>query len=110
MKKIKKITGILLLAGLSLTSCGGSEVITPETIDKNIIVKKTVTDESGTQLELAFNETKESVTINFQGETDELFDQKPASGIWYLNDTYELRGKGDEVELKKDGTVIFTSK
>jgi hypothetical protein len=33
--------------------------------------------------------------------------QKAASGIWYKNDLYELRGKGDNVELTKDGITVF---
>ena len=34
-------------------------------------------------------------------------DKKPASGIWYKNDHYELRGKGEEIELTKDGKTVF---
>lgn len=37
----------------------------------------------------------------------ELQGQTPGSGIWYKNDQYELRGKGEEVKLTKDGEVVF---
>jgi hypothetical protein len=29
-----------------------------------------------------------------------------ASGIWYKNDSYKLRVKGNEIELTKDGKTI----
>ena len=41
------------------------------------------------------------------GEELELAGQKPASGIWYKNDHYELRGKGENLELTKDGKTVF---
>lgn len=59
-------------------------------------------------MELTFNNTKGTVTLNFNGETSELVAQKSASGMWYKNDMYELRGKGNDLELKKDGNIVFT--
>jgi membrane-bound inhibitor of C-type lysozyme len=34
-------------------------------------------------------------------------DQQPASGMRYKNDHYEFTGKGENVELVKDGKVVF---
>ena len=58
-------------------------------------------------MDVLFNITKGTATVTFEVETFELLQEKAASGIWYKNDTYELRGKGEEVELTKDGKVVF---
>ena len=72
------------------------------------IVKSSLTDKDGKTLEMTFNNTKNTATISLNsGERIELAGQKPASGIWYKNDRYELRGKGEKVELTKDGQTIF---
>lgn len=71
------------------------------------IVKSTSKDKSGKTLEMTFNNTKNTATVVFNKETIELQGQKPASGIWYKNDHYELRGKGEEIELTKDGKTVF---
>lgn len=73
------------------------------------IIKNTLSDKDGKKLDVIFNNTKNTATILFNGETIELEGQKPASGIWYKNDHYELRGKGNENELHKDGKLIFKS-
>lgn len=71
------------------------------------IVKSTSKDSSGKTLDMTFNNTKNTATVVFNNETIELQGQKPASGIWYKNDHYELRGKGEEIELTKDGKTVF---
>ncbi|KAB1230564.1 MliC family protein [Chryseobacterium viscerum] len=71
------------------------------------IVKSTSKDSSGKTLDMTFNNTKNTATVVFNKETIELQGQKPASGIWYKNDHYELRGKGEEIELTKDGKTVF---
>ncbi|MGQ1908809.1 MliC family protein [Marinifilum sp. RC60d5] len=71
------------------------------------IVKSSFTDKDGNKLEMTFNNAKETATLNFKGETIQLVQQKAASGIWYKNDNYELRGKGEDVELIKDGKTVF---
>lgn len=73
------------------------------------IIKNTLSDKDGKKLDVTFNNTKNTATLLFNGETIELEGQKPASGIWYKNDHYELRGKGNENELHKDGKLIFKS-
>lgn len=73
------------------------------------IIKTTLSDKDGKKLDVTFNNTKNTATLVFNGETIELEGQKPASGIWYKNDHYELRGKGNENELHKDGKLIFKS-
>ena len=110
----KKILVIAMLTSLILTSCKDTTKqesteakteIVATTADE--IVKDTSTDKDGKKLEMSFNNTKDVATLNFNGETIELVGQKPASGIWYKNDNYELLGKGESVELKKDGKTVF---
>lgn len=105
-----------MLTALFLTSCKEmpkqEETTSKETVEKTSdeIVTITSIDKDGKRLEMSFNNTKGFVTLNFNGETIELAEQKSASGIWYENDHYELRGKGNDFELTKDGKVIFTHK
>lgn len=56
---------------------------------------------------MVFDNAQDLVVIEFGGETAELTSKRPASGIWYANDRYELRGKGDFYELTKNGEVVF---
>ncbi len=58
-------------------------------------------------MEMTFNNTKGTATIYFDGETIVMDQQRAASGIWYKNDHYELRGKGNDIQLTKDDNVIF---
>lgn len=109
---IKNVLTIAMLGALLFTSCKDTpkqetnqNSTTETTADE--IVTRTSTDKDGRKLEMSFNNTKDIVTINFNGETIEMVGQKPASGIWYKNNHYELRGKGDNVELKKDGEIVF---
>lgn len=123
MKKTIFITATL--TALFLTSCNKEKNATdssPATTDsiasnpsdsaavsgsKDEIVKSTSKDSSGKTLDMTFNNTKNTATVVFNNETIELQGQKPASGIWYKNDHYELRGKGEEIELTKDGKTVF---
>ncbi len=112
MKQLNHFFAILIVPAVFVVSSCGEESKSHhplDHVDHNDIVVKTFTDSGGKQLELAFNNTKESVSFVYEGESIELFDQHPASGIWYKDDTFELRGKGEEIELKKDGEVVFST-
>ncbi|GGW49694.1 MliC family protein [Arenibacter certesii] len=112
----KGILTLTLLTGLFLGSCkeatkkGDVETETTEIVEKNIedIVTTTATDNEGRMLQMTFNNSKGTATLDFNGETIELEAEKAASGIWYKNDQYELRGKGNDIELLKDGEVVFS--
>lgn len=114
----KKILIIALLPALFFNSCKEPpkqedvETTPAERVEKGSddIVTTTSTGKDGKKLEMTFNNTKGTVTLNFNGETIGLVAQKWASGIWYKNDQYELRGKGNDIELIKDGKVVFTHK
>lgn len=115
---INEIATIAVLAATLFSSCKEApkeetgkqttiEITEKETDD---IVTSSSTDKDGNTLEMTFNNTKGTATVNFNKETIELVQQKAASGIWYKNDHYELRGKGNDIELKHDNQVIFTHK
>jgi len=54
--------------------------------------------EDGTALTVLFSEAKAEVTIP-DGSKISLPQQQAASGFWYSNGRYELRGKGEEVQF-----------
>lgn len=65
-------------------------------------------NKEGETLDMTFNNTENTVKIYLNGgEQIDLKGERTASGIWYKNDTYELRGKGDDLELTKDGETVF---
>jgi membrane-bound inhibitor of C-type lysozyme len=110
----KCLLSIAILTTLFVTSCKESPknvTTTPtETVEKipDEIVKSSSIDKEGKRLEMTFNNTKNIATFNFNGETIEMVEQITASGMWYKNDHYEFTGKGNDVELTKDGKVVFT--
>lgn len=105
-------------AALVLNACKdkgkdkNSEKITTERTENSTddVVTNTLTNKDGKELKMNFNNTKGTATLNFKGETIEMNAEKAASGIWYKNDHYELRGKGNDIQLSKDGTVVFEHK
>ncbi len=110
----REILAMAFLATFSLVSCNetpkqAKSEATTEAVEKTTdeIVTSTSTDAKGNKLEMSFNNTKDMATVTFNGETIELVGQKPASGMWYKNDHYELIGSGESVELKKDGNTVF---
>jgi membrane-bound inhibitor of C-type lysozyme len=61
------------------------------------------------QLDLSFNNAKDTAFVVLNGERIILVIQKTASGICYKNDRYELTGKKDTIVLCKDGEVLFSN-
>ena len=98
---MNKITLILLIV-VALAGCKKEA--------KDEIIKTVIAADDGEKMECIFNNTKNTATIIFQNDTIQLDDMQPASGIWYEKDGYELRGKGTDVALSKNGKVIFQSK
>lgn len=110
-----KLMTIAMLAALFFNSCKetpkqeNTESPRSETVEKSAddIVTSTSTDKDGKNLDVTYNNTNGTATINFNGETSQLMRERAASGIWYKNDTYELRGKGNDVTLTKKGKLVF---
>lgn len=111
----KTFLAIAIASAFTITSCNqqakqenteqtGTEITAPEA------TSQTLTDSKGNTLEMTFDNAKDMVTVKFAGEIAELASQQPASGIWYKNEQYELRGKGNDIELTKDGTTVFEHK
>lgn len=110
----KSIAALLFLTALLLISCTETKQDNTElpkteiTNDNNDEIINTVsTDKNGNRLEIDYNNTNGTATVEFDGKTIELEVERSASGIWYRNDTYELRGKGNDLVLREDGEVIF---
>ena len=112
----KHILAVTILTALFLTSCTetsqqeNNDAVATEALESatDDIVTSSLTDKEGKKLDMTFNNTEGTATLNFEGETIELTQQRSGSGIWYTNGHYELRGKGNDLDLKKDGNVIFT--
>jgi len=86
--------------------------------DGNIIFENKVdtkydilTDDDGNTLEIQQNKFTHEATIYLKGlEPITLKSQSPSSGIWFKDEQYELKGKGYNFELKKDGIILFEQK
>ncbi|MBW7867841.1 MAG: MliC family protein [Brumimicrobium sp.] len=100
---MKKVFLILMLIALAF-SC---ELDENEINEGGDIISIIYTDVKDQQLHLVFDNTKDIVTITFDGDVVELPSQKPASGIWYENEQYELRGKGEHITLYKNKKIVF---
>ncbi|MCO5267363.1 MAG: MliC family protein [Brumimicrobium sp.] len=100
---MKKLIFILVFI-CSIYACESNE---PEINSSGEIVSLIYTDAKEQQLHLVFDNSKDIVTITFNGDVAELPSQKAASGIWYENDQYELRGKGEHITLYKDKKIVF---
>ncbi len=61
----------------------------------------------GEEMLVDINNTKEVATVTWQGQTIALKQKVAASGVWYADEHYELRGKGNALELSKDGVSLF---
>jgi len=76
-------------------------------VKNNPIVKAKSTNAEGKSIDMTFDNSKNTATIVYEGESIELKGQPTGSGIHYKNDHWQLRGKGLENQLLKDGKVVF---
>ena len=108
-----------LIIGLFTVSCSEkkeqkeepsveTEVVADPT-DSIEIVNTILKNKEGEELQLLVNNKNNQATVVFKGDSIKLDEKPAASGIWYSNAEYELRGKGEQVELTKDGQVIFSN-
>lgn len=81
----------------------------PHSVEDSI-VHLTSMDKNNRKLDMEFNNTKGTATLILKNDTIHLQEQKSASGIWYTNEHYDLSGKGNDIQLKKDGKLIFEHK
>lgn len=74
------------------------------------IVRSTATNTDGDTLRMIFNNTSNTAKLYLNDDPEiNLTIQRSGSGIRYTNSEYELRGKGEHVELKKKGKLIFSN-
>jgi membrane-bound inhibitor of C-type lysozyme len=74
----------------------------------NSVLTTTYADKSGKTLEVTYDFEKEIATVNFNGTVIALNQQKTASGSSFRNQNYELTGKGNNIQLTQNGTVVFS--
>jgi membrane-bound inhibitor of C-type lysozyme len=74
---------------------------------KDDIIESSTKDKAGRVLEMRFNHQKSIVTVTLDGKKLVLDYQKPASGMWYQNEEYEFRGKGNDITLYKKDSIVF---
>ena len=111
----KNILTLSTAALLFLSSCNETkkqdEVVTTDTevVDAAPVEDNatSVTNAAGEKIDITYDNMNGTATVMYNGETVVLPSQKPASGVWYKNDNYELRGKGNDLTLTKDGKVIY---
>ncbi|MEO5789282.1 MAG: MliC family protein [Gelidibacter sp.] len=110
---IKRFFVIGMLTTTVVISCkdkqkqGNIDSTATEQTISNDVVTQSLTNKDGETLEMSFDNSKGKATVNFNGESIALNQEMAASGIWYKNEHYDLRGKGNDIWLKKDGEVIF---
>ncbi|WP_430973009.1 MliC family protein [Sunxiuqinia rutila] len=111
----KQFLTIALVAMVLMTACNqktikenpGKTKTETITTDSENIISQSLTDKNGNTLKMTFDNAKDIVTVDFEGEKTELIRKRAASGIWYANDRFELRGKGNDIQFRKDGKLIF---
>lgn len=114
MKKIH--LSITWLAALGLISCKElsnqentktQEIEVNDKVDDDI-VRTELRDKNGQTLNITFNNRVGTAKVYLNGwEQIDLEAEKAASGIWYKNEQYELRGKGVHHKLTKEGKTVF---
>ena len=74
------------------------------------IVASSVSNKDGQKIDMAFNNTKSTATMQLNGETIELKQDTTASGISYSNEHYKYVEHQGDIAITKDGKVIFQNK
>ncbi len=75
---------------------------------KDDIVVSSIKDKDGQTLDITFNKTAGTAKVYLNGgEQIDLVAEKSDSETHYKNDKYELKVKGENYELIKDGKTVF---
>ena len=70
----------------------------------NRIIRTVYLCNNGERLSVDFDNPREMATVrNSNGEAVDLFQERPASGLWYRASGYELRGEGVMARWTADG-------
>lgn len=115
LKMKRSILAIITISLLTMSACTNQEkevetkeeVILIEEGEHNELIEVTQIDSEGNPFEMIFDNSNETVTISYKGDSQVLKQQISASGIWYTNEEYEFRGKGNNIKYVKGEEVIF---
>lgn len=104
-----KIIFAILIISLLFSACNSVEKKSDIKRTQTEVISHTFKSNDGSTLAVEFRNTEEIARIKWQNLTLELKDNRPASGMWYKNNEFELRGKGNEITLSKNGKIVFQS-
>jgi membrane-bound inhibitor of C-type lysozyme len=76
------------------------------TIPDRIVATYRCDDSTG--FRVTFDNQRDTATLALPGATVRLAGQRPASGIWYAGQGFELRGKGKAATLTRPGNPPIT--
>jgi len=108
-----------ILSVILLLSCKSAETVKPEenivkseqrriiSETQNNIVYTRIINAQGEMIELVFDNAKNEALLMLNGEKISLLGQVTASGTKYSNEQYLFTQWKEEIELKKDGVLIF---
>lgn len=105
---VVEITKIDALSALTLAQKCNSEQ-TKHLLQNNEVINATYINSKGEKLFVLFYTKENQAVVRFVDNkaSATLMSQRPASGMWYKNDEYELSGKGKVIELYKRGELLF---
>lgn len=104
------------IASFLLAGCAQSTAINqpsePESAAKSaeMIVVPYLCEQVVGEIEVRFFPVQAVAILNLAGESHELQGQRAASGFWYRNDQYNLRGKGRDAWLEINGQAPIDCK
>ncbi|MCY0977953.1 hypothetical protein PGH12_16470 [Chryseobacterium wangxinyae] len=108
----KSLVGLFII--LSFTACKHSSKdpdlanITKEKKSQDSIIKETISDRHGDEIEIITNNTKEIVTVHLNGKTYELFKNKTTPGFSSEDNKYLFTDSRNEITfLQKDVDMVL---
>lgn len=105
---VVEVTKIHALSALTLAQKCNPEQ-TKRLLQSDEVINATYINSEGEKLFVLFYTKENQAVVRFvnNATSTTLTSQRPASGMWYKNDTYELSGKGKVIELYKRGELLF---
>lgn len=112
LKMKKSLFGFFVI--LALIACKHSAkdpdiaIINTETASKDDIIKETISDRHGDEMEIIMNNTKDIVTVHLNGKTYELKKNHESTGFSTEDNKYLYTETNNEVTfLKKDMDMVL---
>lgn len=112
----KALIVIAIFVASIATSCGNckvkdqneaEETTEAVAVDTSNIVNLSFVDARGNNIDVIFDNNKDVAILNYLGEEAVLASRRSASGFWYSDEDYEVRGKGNDIVISKAGQVIY---